>query len=86
MTKFARDASIVLMADVLDPIDANERLVERVTYRNAQNGFCVLRAKARGHHDMVTVVQFSHRLCDYFKNRPICWYKKPIRSSALASA
>jgi exodeoxyribonuclease V alpha subunit len=31
-------------------------LVERVTYHNAENGFCVLRAKARGHYDMVTVV------------------------------
>jgi exodeoxyribonuclease V alpha subunit len=24
-------------------------LIERVTYHNAENGFCVLRAKARGH-------------------------------------
>src|SRR5208282_41126 len=31
-------------------------LVERVTYHNAENGFCFLRAKARGHRDMVTVV------------------------------
>ena len=31
-------------------------LVERVTYHNADNGFCVLRAKARGHRDLVTVV------------------------------
>jgi exodeoxyribonuclease V alpha subunit len=31
-------------------------LVERVTYHNAENGFCVLRAKARGHRDFVTVV------------------------------
>ena len=31
-------------------------LVERVTFHNAENGFCVLRAKARGHSDMVTVV------------------------------
>jgi exodeoxyribonuclease V alpha subunit len=31
-------------------------LVERVTYHNAENGFCVLRAKARGHRDIVTVV------------------------------
>ena len=31
-------------------------LVERVTYHNADNGFCVLRAKARGHRDVVTVV------------------------------
>jgi exodeoxyribonuclease V alpha subunit len=26
-------------------------LVERVTFHNAENGFCVLRAKARGHRD-----------------------------------
>ena len=30
--------------------------VERVTYHNAENGFCVLRAEARGHRDLVTVV------------------------------
>src|SRR6476661_4613886 len=34
-------------------------LVERVTYHNAENGFCVLRAKARGHRDVVTVVGYS---------------------------
>src|SRR5215218_8689030 len=31
-------------------------LVERVTYHNPENGFCVLRVKARGHRDLVTVV------------------------------
>jgi len=31
-------------------------LVERVTYHNTENGFCVLRARARGHRDAVTVV------------------------------
>src|SRR6516225_4671615 len=31
-------------------------LIERVTYHNAENGFCVLRAKARGYRDVVTVV------------------------------
>jgi hypothetical protein len=31
-------------------------LVERVTHHNAENGFCVLRAKARGRRDVVTVV------------------------------
>jgi exodeoxyribonuclease V alpha subunit len=30
--------------------------VERVTSHNGENGFCVLRAKARGHRDLVTVV------------------------------
>jgi len=31
-------------------------LVERITFHNGENGFCVLRAKARGHRDLVTVV------------------------------
>src|SRR6476660_3904010 len=31
-------------------------LVERVTYHNVENGFCVLRARARGHRDVVTGV------------------------------
>jgi len=30
-------------------------LVERVTYHNEENGFCVLRIKARGHRELVTV-------------------------------
>ena len=31
-------------------------LVERVTYQNAENGFCVIPVKARDHRDLVTVV------------------------------
>ena len=31
-------------------------LVERVTYQNVENGFCVIRVKARSHRDLVTVV------------------------------
>jgi exodeoxyribonuclease V alpha subunit len=31
-------------------------LIERVTFHNAENGFCVLRTKARGHRDLITVV------------------------------
>jgi exodeoxyribonuclease V alpha subunit len=31
-------------------------LVERVTFHNADNGFCVLRVKSRGHRDLVTVL------------------------------
>jgi exodeoxyribonuclease V alpha subunit len=34
-------------------------LIERVTYYNAENGFCVLRTKARGHRDVVTVVGYA---------------------------
>ena len=46
------------MKSILEP-SAQEvlaGLVERVTFHNAENGFCVLRAKARGHRDLVTVV------------------------------
>jgi exodeoxyribonuclease V alpha subunit len=31
-------------------------LVERVTFHNTENGFCVLRIKARGHRELITVV------------------------------
>jgi len=34
-------------------------LVERVTFHNPENGFCVLRVKARGHRDLVTVVSHA---------------------------
>ena len=34
-------------------------IVERVTYHNEESGFCVLRVKARGHRDLVTVVGHS---------------------------
>ena len=30
--------------------------VERVTFHNEDSGFCVLRVKARGHRELVTVV------------------------------
>jgi exodeoxyribonuclease V alpha subunit len=43
------------------PQDASDRevlagLIERVTFHHADNGFCVLRVKARSHRDLVTVV------------------------------
>jgi hypothetical protein len=31
-------------------------LVERVTYQNAENGFCVVRVRVRGRRELVTVV------------------------------
>jgi len=31
-------------------------IVERVTYHNAENGFCVLRVKAKGQKDLITVI------------------------------
>src|SRR5690348_18199948 len=43
------------------PNDANMReplagLVERVTFHNPDNGFCVLRVKVKGHHELVTLL------------------------------
>ena len=38
------------------PTEALAGLVERVTFHNADSGFCVLRIKARGQRDLVTVV------------------------------
>src|SRR5215208_1141861 len=38
------------------PSEALAGTVERVTFHNAENGFCVLRVHARGKRDLVTVV------------------------------
>jgi exodeoxyribonuclease V alpha subunit len=38
------------------PQDVLAGIVERVTYHNEENGFCVLRVKAHGQRDLVTVV------------------------------
>jgi exodeoxyribonuclease V alpha subunit len=38
------------------PAETMAGLVERVTYHNEETGFCVLRVKARGQRDLVTVV------------------------------
>jgi exodeoxyribonuclease V alpha subunit len=38
------------------PSEVLSGLVERVTFHSAESGFCVLRVKARGHRDLVTVV------------------------------
>jgi hypothetical protein len=34
-------------------------IVERVTFHNAENGFCVLRIKARGHRELITVISHA---------------------------
>lgn len=36
--------------------EAISGLVERVTYHNSENGFCVLRVNVKGHKDLVTIV------------------------------
>src|SRR5437762_7872709 len=47
------------MAQRATPSPATEvlaGLVERVTFHNCDSGFCVLRVKARGQRDLITVV------------------------------
>jgi exodeoxyribonuclease V alpha subunit len=46
------------MKNELQPSDREvlAGLVERVTFQNAENGLCVIRVKARGDRDLVTVV------------------------------
>src|SRR5437762_6538904 len=49
----------MLMAQRATPSPATEvlaGLVERVTFHNDENGFCVLRVKARGQRDLITVL------------------------------
>ncbi|MCZ6902133.1 MAG: hypothetical protein O7C59_06750 [Rickettsia endosymbiont of Ixodes persulcatus] len=42
----------------MDTQDVNEYIsgiIERITYHNPDNGFCVLRIKVKGHRDLITV-------------------------------
>jgi exodeoxyribonuclease V alpha subunit len=48
--------AIMKSAPTLSDREVLTGLVERVTYQNAENGFCVLRVKARGHRELVTLV------------------------------
>ncbi len=40
----------------IQPTEVLAGSIERVTFHSAESGFCVLRIKARGHRDLVTVV------------------------------
>jgi len=52
----SRVADIINMEPTPSDREILAGLVERVTYQNADNGFCVIRVKARGHRDLVTLV------------------------------
>lgn len=51
-----RMASQQLQPGMVTQLDQIAGLVERVTFHSDESGFCVLRIKARGHRDLVTVV------------------------------
>jgi len=57
-------------------------LVERVTFHNEENGFCLLRTKARGHRDLVTVVGQAARLASGSGRRAIGSMTAPTVSSS----
>ena len=46
----------VMTPDTHNPTEVLAGPVERVTFHSPESGFCVLRVKARGHRDLVTVV------------------------------
>src|SRR3954463_11725205 len=52
MNQMVRPAQIETGA----PVEALAGTVERVTFHNVENGFCVLKVHARGKRDLVTVV------------------------------
>jgi hypothetical protein len=45
-------------------------LVERVTYHNVENGFCVLRAKVRGHRDVIDQNRLHRRIWCALRHLP----------------
>jgi len=51
-----------VVAAATAPRETLAGLVERVTFHNAKSGFCVLRVKARGQRDLVTVVGFAAQI------------------------
>jgi hypothetical protein len=47
------------------PTEVLVGLVERVTFQNEENGFCVLRVKARGQRDLITVLGHAAMIRDW---------------------
>ena len=47
---------VVAPAATVSSTEVLAGLVERVTFHNDENGFCVLRVKARGQRDLITVL------------------------------
>jgi hypothetical protein len=61
-------------------------LVERVTFHNPENGFCVLRVKARGQRDLVTVVGHAAMIsAGEFVQMSGVWVNDRDQSAAILS-
>jgi exodeoxyribonuclease V alpha subunit len=48
--------AVQLASRTSTPTEVLAGLVDRVTFHNSENGFCVLRVKARGQRDLITLV------------------------------
>src|SRR6516164_10803585 len=46
-------------ASTVSSTDILAGFVDRVTFHNPENGFCVLRVKARGQRDLITVLGYA---------------------------
>ena len=58
-------------------------LVERVTFHNPDNGFCVLRIKARGQRELITVVGHAATVtAGEFVQMSGAWVKAASQSTA----
>ena len=51
--------------DRLDRLDRLAGLVERVTFHNEQNGFCVLRLKVKGERELTTLIGHTPAAVSY---------------------
>ena len=61
--------TIAAMPANTDQPEALAGLVERVTFHNEENGFCVLRVKARGQKDLITYPSGEGRLAEEDERR-----------------
>jgi Helix-hairpin-helix domain len=56
------------------PTELLAGLVDRVTFHNSDNGFCVLRVKARGHRDLITLIGHAAMIsAGEFVQATGCW-------------
>jgi exodeoxyribonuclease V alpha subunit len=46
----------IAVTSTASSIEVLAGLVDRVTFHNSENGFCVLRVKARGQRDLITLI------------------------------
>src|ERR1700759_5021217 len=62
------------------PTEVLAGLIERVTFHNAENGFCVLRVKARGQRDLINVIGHAAMIsAGEFVQGSGAWVNDPTR-------